>query len=181
MDEIQIVFALAVLYVTYRWWSRPGSSAPGSTTSSSSSSQGTPNERLNNLARDSIPPSHIAQVQAMFPQLNEREIKWEFVRTGRVRNVEQVVQFFLDSPPSPVSVDFLRIKAWEESYHYDNVCIDLRSSLSIAASLVPRTGGHASACSNKYQNQSETSLSDRAFRFTEASTGTRSGILSVCQ
>lgn len=113
MDEIQIVFALAVLYVTYRWWSRPGSSAPGSTTSPSSS-QSTPNERLNNLARDFIPPSHLAQVQAMFPQLNEREIKWEFVRTGRVRNVEQVVQFFLDSPPSAVSNDFTRVNDQNE-------------------------------------------------------------------
>lgn len=38
----------------------------------------------------------------MFPQLSEREVKWEFVRTGRVRNVEQVVQFLLDSPPNQV-------------------------------------------------------------------------------
>ena len=111
MDEIQIVFALAVLYVTYRWWSRPG--APGSPSSSSgnnsgaSSSQSTvANERINTLARDFIPPSHLAQVQSMFPQLNERDIKWEFVRSGRVRNVEQVVQFFLDSPPAQVSFEF---------------------------------------------------------------------------
>lgn len=101
MDEIQIVFAIAVLYVTYRWWSRPSSPAGAGSTSSTStttSSSNASNERLNHLANDFVPPSHIAQVQAMFPQLNEREIKWEFVRTGRVRNVEQVVQFLLDSP-----------------------------------------------------------------------------------
>lgn len=99
MDEIQIVFALAVIYVTYRWWSRPSAPGTGSTSSSSAGTSGSaPNERLNHLANNMVPPSHIAQVQAMFPQLSERDIKWEFVRIGRVRNVEQVVQFLLDSP-----------------------------------------------------------------------------------
>ncbi|KAK9895758.1 hypothetical protein P389DRAFT_170481 [Cystobasidium minutum MCA 4210] len=118
MDEIQIVFALAVIYVTYRWWSRPGSGPPGSTSSSTSgsasSTQGiAANERLNTLARDFIPPSQLAQVQSMFPQINERDIKWEFVRSGRVKNVEQVVQFFLDSPPSQPPAWFLPVVAPE--------------------------------------------------------------------
>lgn len=115
MDEIQIVFALAVIYATYRWWSRPSNATSGTTASNSgtnASSSSTPpaaggdniaNERMNTLATNTVPDASVAQVQAMFPQLGDREIRWEFVRSGRVKTVEQVVQYLLDSPASQVS------------------------------------------------------------------------------
>lgn len=112
MDEIQILFAITVLYFTYRWWSSSGPSTSGASPSSgsgsgsssaSSSGSGTAGvnaaaQRFNFLA-ERIPNDAVAQATAMFPQLGEREIRWEFVRTGRVRSLEVVVQALLEERP----------------------------------------------------------------------------------
>jgi len=89
MDEIQIVLALAVIYIIYKWTSRP---------SSSSSSSSSNIDRLNTLAR-SIPPASLEQAQSLFPHLDERSLRWQFVKTGRLNTLENVAQSLLDDSP----------------------------------------------------------------------------------
>lgn len=105
MDEIQILLAITVLYFTYRWWSGPSTPGTGGSSSSSSSSSNNPTtsaaQRFVALS-ERIPSDAVAQARAMFPQLSEREIRWEFVRTGRLRPLETVVQALLEERQTPI-------------------------------------------------------------------------------
>jgi hypothetical protein len=111
MDELQIILAIAVLYATYRWYSSSSSSSSSSTTSSGSRSSSNPAQRAQRFVSlsESIPNDAFTQVQAMFPQMSEREIRWEFVRTGRVRNLDAVVQDLLEGRQTIVRVLLLCI------------------------------------------------------------------------
>lgn len=109
MDEVQIVLAIAVIYFIHRWWSKTSPPSPSSSSSSdgrgsgvgssrggaSSSTSNPVVDRLNALV-DSIPEHTLQQAQSLFPQIDERQLKWEFVRTGRVRSLEVVAQELLD-------------------------------------------------------------------------------------
>jgi len=117
MDEVQIVLAIAVIYLIHRWWSKSpssgssrssGAAAAGSSSTSTSTPASAAAERFNALAA-SIPNSTVQQAQSLFPQIDERQLKWEIVRTGRVRSLEAVAQDLLDehyvlSTVSPTSL-----------------------------------------------------------------------------
>ena len=111
MDEIQILLAITVLYFTYRWWSGPSTPATGgglpSSSSSSSNAATSAAQRFVALS-ERIPSDAVAQARAMFPQLSDREIRWEFVRTGRLRPLETVVQALLEERQTPI-VGFFRL------------------------------------------------------------------------
>lgn len=109
MDEVQIGIALVVIYLLHRWWSSSssGSSAPSNASGPSSRDPiAAAADRYNALAA-TIPASSIEQASAMFPQFDDRHLRWEFVRTGRVRTLEQLAQGLLDDrapPPPPVGL-----------------------------------------------------------------------------
>ena len=133
MDELQILLAITVLYFTYRWWSgptTPGASAGSSSSSSSSSNAGSSAAQRFVVLAERIPSDAVAQARAMFPQLSEREIRWEFVRTGRLRPLETVVQALLEERQTPI---------------VSIVCLFICSTTSWLTALHPRRSPLASS------------------------------------
>lgn len=101
MDELQIALAVLVLYFSYRYISNRSSSSTAASGSSGST------DRYSGLSAR-IPPASLEQLQALFPQLGERQLRWEVVRTGRIRSVEVIAQGMLEDqgrgrPLMPVS------------------------------------------------------------------------------
>ncbi|KAL7006542.1 hypothetical protein EMMF5_003963 [Cystobasidiomycetes sp. EMM_F5] len=151
MDEVQIGIALVVIYLLHRWWSSSssGSSAPSNASGPSSRDPiAAAADRYNALAA-TIPASSIEQASAMFPQFDDRHLRWEFVRTGRVRTLEQLAQGLLDDrapPPPPPHPSFLPVQpASRNIAGAASSSVTTRAKVAKHESLIDRLGLQAQA------------------------------------